>query len=149
MHGGSAGNVRPASLYPLVRGGSTPEMRELAKIGQNVLKDTIPNSGTAERTMMLNLLGLGGAGYVAGSDSMPAWARLAGTGILAGRAMNSPLAARALGQGRPISALARLAQSAPRVAPVPALRGLSASQPVGPTLTEEEAARLMARGVGP
>lgn len=115
--GGAAGNVRPTSLYPLIKEGSTREMRELAKIGQNVLKDTIPNSGTPERQMLLNLLGLGGGTYVAQEESLPMWARLAGGGLLAGRAINSPLAARMLGEGKPLRGLARLASPAPRLLP--------------------------------
>lgn len=118
---GAGGNIRPSSLYPLVRNGSTGEMRELAQIGQNVLKDPIPNSGTAQRELFYNLLGLGG-GVAASSDSLPTWARAAGGGLAAGRALNSPLLARALLGARPanqaaLDGLARVSQAAPYVLP--------------------------------
>jgi len=115
---GAGGDVRPASLWPIVNQskGATPEMRELARIGQVVLKDPIPNSGTPERQLVYRLLGLGGAGSMAGV-SVPALAGLAAGGAAAGRVMNSPLAALALGQGRPMAGLSRLAQPAPRLLP--------------------------------
>lgn len=120
---GASGDIRPAALWPMVRNGSTKEMRELARVGQNVLKDPIPNSGTAERVAINNLLGLGGGAYLASNDELPAWARLAGAGLLAGRIANSPTAANALMLSRPattgaVNGLARIAQSAPYAAPV-------------------------------
>jgi hypothetical protein len=54
--GGAAGNVKPSSLWPLIRKGSTKEMRELAKIGQNVLRDGLPDSGTAQRSLYTSVL---------------------------------------------------------------------------------------------
>lgn len=119
---GAGGNIRPASLWPMVRNGSTQEMRELAKVGQNVLKDPIPNSGTAERTQINSLLGLGGGAYVASNENLPVWARLAGAGLVAGRAMNSPMVANALVGSRPATAgalngLARLGQTTPYALP--------------------------------
>lgn len=116
---GASGNVRPASLWPLVRKGSTPEMRELAKVGQNVLKKEIANSGTPERELIYRLLGLGGAGTL-GGIGLPALGQTALLGMGAGRAMNSPLVAMMLGQGKPINALARAAKPAPRLLPAAA-----------------------------
>lgn len=115
---GAGGDVRPAALWPIVNQskGATPEMRELARIGQVVLKDPIPNSGTPERQLIYRLLGLGGAGTMAGV-SAPSLAGLALGGAAAGRVMNSPLAALALGQGRPMAGLSRLVQPAPRLLP--------------------------------
>lgn len=142
---GAGGDVRPASLWPIVNQskGSTPEMRELARIGQTVLKDPIPNSGTPERQLIYRLLGLGGAGSLAGV-SIPALAGVAGVGAAVGRAMNSPLAARALGQGQPMNALARLVQPAPRVLPAttPAVAGaLELDIAGGRVATPEDIAR--------
>ncbi|MFB7142939.1 hypothetical protein ACFCYN_25460, partial [Gottfriedia sp. NPDC056225] len=79
---GASGDIRPSALWPMVRSGSTREMRELARVGQTVLKDPIPNSGTAERVVINNLLGLGGGAYLASNEELPAWARLAGAGLL-------------------------------------------------------------------
>lgn len=86
--GGAMGDVRPAALWPLIRNGSTPEMRELARIGQ-LLKDPIPDSGTAGRLFSMGLLGGGGApfGGVGGTLGM------IGGGATIGRALNSPAAA--------------------------------------------------------
>ena len=145
---GAGGNVRPASLWPIVNQskGATPEMRELARIGQTVLKDPIPNSGTPERDLIYRLLGLGGGGALAGV-SLPALAGTAAAGIGIGRAMNSPLAALALGQGRPMSGLARLVQPAPRLLPAatpavaPAVNGLELDIAGGRQATPEEIAR--------
>lgn len=117
--GGAAGNVRPAALWPLIRGGSTREMRELAKVGQNVLKEGIGDSGTAQRQFYTNLA-TGGSG-LAGAASLgflPLFAKAAAGGAVAGRALNSNIASKLLEQGKPTGALARLAQPAPRVLPV-------------------------------
>ncbi len=91
--GGAMGDVRPAALWPLIRNGSTPEMRELARIGQ-LLKDPIPDSGTQGRQMMAALLGGGAAtGGVAGLAGV---AKLGAAGATVGRALNSPAAANLL-----------------------------------------------------
>ncbi|MFX1725012.1 hypothetical protein [Stenotrophomonas sp. AS1] len=117
---GAGGNIRPASLYPLVRNGSTGEMRELAQIGQNVLKDPIANSGTAQRELVYSMLGLGGGGFLASRDNP--WLQAAGAGLLAGRALNSPVLARTIQAARPVNqaaltGLARVSQAAPYVLP--------------------------------
>jgi len=110
---GAKGNVKPASLFPLVKNGATREMRELAKIGQNVLKDPIPNSGTAQRQLVTAVLGGSALGIV------PA-AKLAGLGAVLGKAFNSNTASRLLEQGKPMAGLARVAKPAPRLLPAAA-----------------------------
>jgi hypothetical protein len=111
---GAAGNVKPASLYPLIRKGSTEEMRRLAQMGQTVLKDPIPDSGTVGRGLVA--AGLTGAG-VTGGASVPLLAKAALAGATMGRAMNSNTLSKLLEQGKPMSGLARLVQPAPRVLP--------------------------------
>ncbi len=117
--GGAMGDVRPAALWPLIRNGSTPEMRELARIGQ-LLKDPIPDSGTAGRLLSMGLLGGGGAPFGGIGGTLGA---LAG-GATVGRALNSPAAARYLMQGAnpTIQGLAR-----PALKPLPYLIPASAS----------------------
>lgn len=116
--GGAAGNIRPAALWPLVRKGAGPGMRDLAKIGQNVLKDVVPDSGSAQRIMYQNLLtGVGGTGAAAGMGVLLPFAKVATAGATLGQLLNSRAGAAALKQGRPTSALARLLQPAPRVLP--------------------------------
>lgn len=133
---GAGGNIKPASLYPLIRDGGTKEMRELAKVGQNVLKDGIPNSGSPERQFIQNFLGAlaGAGGYATGTVPTVVGTLAAGSAL--GRLMNSPAAARALGQGAPMNALARLAQPAPKALPalagnglIPYLTGDASSEP--------------------
>ncbi|MEF2156388.1 hypothetical protein V3390_09160 [Luteimonas sp. FXH3W] len=89
---GAKGNVRPASLWNLSNGkyGATPEMRELAKIGQVVLKDPIPDSGTAQRLM--TMLAVGGPLGLAGG--IPMLLQGAAAGATIGRAANSNALAR-------------------------------------------------------
>lgn len=115
---GSAGNIRPAALWPLIRGGSTQEMRELAKIGQNVLKEGVGDSGTAQRQFWTNLMtGSGAASTGAALGMLPAVAQTMAAGAIAGRALNSPIAAKLLGQGAPSRGLAALVRPAPKVLP--------------------------------
>lgn len=127
---GAAGNVKPASLYPLIRKGSTKEMRHLAKIGQNVLKDVVPDSGTAQRAMYQSLLtgsGTAGvAGAAAGLGVIVPVAKMAAIGALAGRGLNSNVGSKLLEQGKPTKGLARLLQSSPRVLPAAGPAGLAA-----------------------
>jgi len=124
--GGAAGNVAPHSLWGVIRNGSTAEMRKLAQIGQNVLKDPIPDSGTAARDLVYKGLSLGGgAGAASALGVLAPAAKLAATGVTAARFLNSPAAAKLLGQGWPTSALARLLQGAPKALPLltPAVAG--------------------------
>lgn len=86
---GARADIAPAALWSAVnaRGPkATQEFRELAKVGQNLLKDPIPDSGTMGRLVSLNLFGGGGA--LAGGI-VPALTALAG-GATVGRALNSP-----------------------------------------------------------
>lgn len=93
---GSGGDIRPADLWSVARNGSTKEMRELAKIGQ-MLKDGVPDSGTAQRSAVLSAM-LGG-GAVTGALPLALKAALAGPTV--GRVFNSPLLADfALREGR-------------------------------------------------
>lgn len=146
--GGASGNVRPAALWPLIRKGSTKEMRELAKIGQNVLKEGVGDSGTAQRQFYTNLLtGGGGLSAAASVGALPLFIKAAAGGALAGRALNSNTASRLLQQGRPTAGLARLAQGAPRALPVGSSRlaellGLSAAGGAALSPDEEQAILL-------
>lgn len=126
---GAAGDIRPASLYPLIRKGATKEMRELAKIGQNVLKDGIGDSGTAQRQMYQNLL-TGGAGLAAAGAGL---GKLVLGGAAVGKALNSNAASKLLQQGKPTAGLARLLQPAPRLLPLaaPAVAPLVAPFDIG------------------
>lgn len=115
---GAKGNVKPSALWNLVRNGSTKDMRELAKIGQVLLKDQIPDSGTAGRLLATG--GLGTAGLTGGAGALPLL-KLLLAGATVGRVANSPVAARYLTQGnKPISGLARLLQPAPQALPAAA-----------------------------
>lgn len=115
---GSQGNVKPASLWPIVNGakGSTSEMRELAKIGQ-LIKDQIPDSGTAGRLMAYTGLG-GGAAAAGGAAALSPLVKLLVAGATAGRALNSQAASRYLAQGSaPLRGLARMVQPANKALP--------------------------------
>ena len=112
--------MRPASLYPLVRKGATPEMRALAKAGQNVLKDPIPDSGTAGRMMTYAALGgLGGGMAASGNENVSDLGKMLLLGATAGRALNSPYAARYLvnGGGPILQGLSRAARPVPFLLP--------------------------------
>lgn len=122
QNAGAGGDIRPAALWPLIRSGSTREMRELARMGQTVLKDPISDSGTAQRTLLYNLL-MGG-GSIANPALIPLIAKAAAGGATIGRAANSSALARFLARsnrGQPTSRLADLARSAtPYTAPAAA-----------------------------
>jgi hypothetical protein len=115
---GAGGNVKPSALWPLVRNGSTKDMRDLAKVGQLVLKDPIPNSGTPERQMWIGLTGLGG-GATTGLTA-PAAAGL-GVGALGARVLNSNVASRVLQDGNAARAAAGLSSGLSRAAPAAAI----------------------------
>lgn len=89
-------SVTPANLWRLsnTKFGASPEMTELAQLGQTVLKDPIQNSGTAQRMLAYHTL-LGGAGGAASAIN-PATLPYLGGAVAVGRLFNSPLAARAL-----------------------------------------------------
>lgn len=160
VNGGAAGNVRPASLWPLVRKGSTKEMRELAKVGQNVMRQQLPDSGTADRMLAQNLLGLGAGGAALSSDNP--WVQAAGAGLIAGRAANSPMVARGLLAAQPAAVvtkqgLARIAQAAPYALPAAAHAQMQPEAApleinvvggtVGPALTAAEIEELRRTGL--
>lgn len=154
---GAGDNIRPAALWPLVRNGSTKEMRALAKMGQNVLKDPIPNSGTQERQFAMGLLGLGGTAGAA-TGTLPLVMKLAGVGMTAGRAMNSPGLASLLLATQParaamLAGASRLAAPAPYILPAALMANATAAPleinvdggRVGPAPTAAEMEALRAR----
>lgn len=116
---GSKGNVRPASLWPLVQQAgpkATKEMRELARVGQ-MLKDPIPDSGTAARMLVYGALGTGGAADMQ-DGQLSDVGKLLLLGMTAGRAVNSKAAAKYLAKGnRPLEGLARVLSVTPRALP--------------------------------
>lgn len=109
---GAGGDVRPSALWPAIRNGSTQEMRELARLGQTVMKNPVPDSGTAGRTIAANLLGLGGAT----AGGLPGLVGLLAGGATVGRALNSNTLARLASSTNPGSGLNLLARLAPPAA---------------------------------
>lgn len=108
-------SVNPANLWRLIntKYGSSPEMRDLAQLGQAALKDPIPDSGTAGR--LLSYVSLLGGAAAPQTVAIPALA-----GATVGRALNSPMAARVLpyaGQNM-LLGLSRLTQPAPELLPL-------------------------------
>lgn len=108
-------SVTPANLWRLIntKYGSSPEMYDLAQLGQAALKDPIPDSGTAGR--LLSYGSLAGGAMAPHTLAVPAIA-----GATVGRALNSPLAAQVLpyaGQNM-LLGLSRLTQPAPQVLPL-------------------------------
>lgn len=119
---GAKGNVKPSALWNLVKNGSTKDMRELAKIGQVLLKDSIPDSGTAGRLLATG--GVGMTGATAGLAAASPLLKLLLAGATVGRAANSEAAARYLANGsKPLTGLARLVRPAPLVLPAAAQAG--------------------------
>lgn len=85
---GAVADISPAALWSAVnqRGPkATRTMRELAKVGQGLLKDPIPDSGTAPRLLMAGA----GASAAAGGVPLAALAKLALLGATGGRVLNS------------------------------------------------------------
>jgi hypothetical protein len=108
--GSAAGDISPAQLWNAVRQGTTTDafargaggdLNDLARAGQMFLKEQIPNSGTAQRSMWQNLLQGGlptgaatGAGFASGGEPLSMMAgAAAGFGIPPAVAafMNSPI----------------------------------------------------------
>lgn len=108
---GAGGDIKPAAIWPAIRKGSTPEMRELGRLGQTILKDSIPDSGTPGRAIATTLMA--GGGLTGGPAALPGLAALLLGGAAAGRALNSPMAARLLGQQPVASGMRALARTAP------------------------------------
>lgn len=94
QNAGAGGDIRASALWPLVRNGSTREMRELARMGQTVLKEPIADSGTAQRTLAYNMLTGGVSLANPGLIPMVAKASLAGATV--GRLANSSTLAQLL-----------------------------------------------------
>jgi hypothetical protein len=99
---GAGGDLSPAALWSQVnaRGPkATPEMKELARLGQTILKDKIPENGL-RGSALTSILGsvAGGAGVMGGP---------AGLGLLAGGAAGVAGLGRALNS----NTLARIAAS--------------------------------------
>jgi hypothetical protein len=110
---GAGGDVKPSAVWPAIRKGSTKEMRELGRIGQVLLKDPIPDSGTMGRVLT--------GGFMAGGG-MPLGGPVGALGTLAlgipaGRALNSSAFGNYLvnGGGKSLQGLARVAGTAPMV----------------------------------
>ena len=90
---GAKADISPFALWSAVnaRGPkATQEFRDLAKVGQNMLKDPIPDSGSIGRLVSAGFLG--GGGSLAGGV-LPAAGMIAG-GATVGRALNSPAIGR-------------------------------------------------------
>ncbi|WP_337053987.1 hypothetical protein [Pseudoxanthomonas sp. USHLN014] len=121
---GAGGDVKPSALWPLVRNGSTAEMRDLARLGQTVMKNPVPDSGTAGRLVATNLLGLGGAT----AGGLPGLAGLLLGGATVGRALNSNALARLAATTSPVPALNALARLAAPAAAGAAPVAAAASQ---------------------
>lgn len=107
---GAKADISPAALWGAVnaRGPkATQEFRDLAKVGQNMLKDPIPQTGVVGGP--LSSLLTGGAGYAAGGGAVLPALGVVGAGMTAGRALNSPtvgsLAARNAGKANGIAKL--------------------------------------------
>lgn len=92
---GAKGDISPALLMGRINSseagkeamamGRGGEMADLARIGQQFIKDKVPDSGTAQRLLALG--SLGGGSYALGVDPQTALLTLAG-GATAGRGLN-------------------------------------------------------------
>lgn len=111
---GAGGDVRPGALWPAIRKGSTKEMRDLARAGQVVLKDPIPDSGTAGRGIATGLLG--GGGIAGGVSALPMLGGLLAGGATVGRVLNSGLLGDAVSRLPPALLLRALSRGAPGAA---------------------------------
>lgn len=126
-------SVTPANLWRLsnTKFGASPEMTQLAQLGQTVLKDPIQNSGTAQRMLAYHTL-LGGAGGAA-SVINPATLPSLGGAVALARLFNSQLAARTLPfAGRNLLlGMSKAAAPSPYLLPLLAIpRGAVGQQPV-------------------
>lgn len=87
---GASADVGPARLWAAVnaRGPkATKEFRDLARVGQNLLKDPIPQNGLVGST--LGGLLTGGAGYAAGTGGVAPMLGALAAGATVGRGLNS------------------------------------------------------------
>ena len=119
---GAGEEVSPSALWPIVNGakGSTKEMREIARAGQVVLKNGIPDSGTSQREMVNRLFGLGGgAGAATALGVLPMALKATAVGAGVGRVLNSPAAARIIPgmTSKTLKSAARVTKPAPQLLP--------------------------------
>jgi hypothetical protein len=117
---GADGNIPPGMLMSALNRneagkeamamGTRGELGDLGRVGRQFVRDTVPNSGTAQRAMAMGLIG--GGGYAFGADPMQIAGMLAG-GATAGRVitkmLSNPNTVAALGQkGISMSELVKL-----------------------------------------
>lgn len=137
--GGAAGDVVPSRLWNLVNGkyGSTSNMRDLAKLGQTIMKDPINDSGTAQRWLTYSpiahageLAAGTGAAFLVPHLAAPLGAA-ALTGATLGRFMNSDIASRVMPgvASRMLGAGAQAARVAPYLLPLVPLHAGAAAIP--------------------
>lgn len=118
----ASGDIPPAALLQAVRTANknqfsrgSGDLNDLARAGELFVRDQVPNSGTAQRTMMQNLVtggGFGGLGYMMTGD--PTTALMAGAGSVGGPMvaqafLRSPAGQRYLREGLMQSTEARRA----------------------------------------
>jgi len=108
---GSGGDVKPSAIWAAIRKGSTKEMRELGRLGQVLIKDPIPDSGTAGRFIAGSLMA--GGGLTGGLSALPAMGGLVLAGATVGRALNSSALAKMMGRSTPGSARNALSRISP------------------------------------
>lgn len=87
--------VKQANPYTFPRGDG--QLNDLARIGEQFVRDKNPNSGTAQRLFIQSLLtgGAGGAAYGAGADPATI-AAAAGVGLLGPKAFQAALNSKAI-----------------------------------------------------
>lgn len=120
---GGDGNIPPSQLMNALNSteagkeamamGNRGTLGELGQIGKQFVRDSVPNSGTAQRAMAMGLIG--GGGYAFGADPMTIAGMMAGgatAGRLLNKVMSSPKAIEALSkQGISLKDLAKLPPS--------------------------------------
>ena len=111
---GAKADVSPSALWGAVNGRgpkATKEFRDLAKLGQNLLKDPVPQNGLLGSGLG-NLASAGLGGLAGGGTVAPLLAALA-VGPIAGRALNSGALGNMLakGAGKPNSVANLLAST--------------------------------------
>lgn len=91
---GARGDIQPSALWSLTHGkyGATPAMKELAGIGQVLLKDPVPQSGTPMRFGAYGALGTFGLNPAFAHTTIPVFS----AGAALGHVLNSPWLARAV-----------------------------------------------------
>jgi hypothetical protein len=104
-------------------------LSDIADLGQEQLKDRVPNSGTSQRNMIASMVGLGGAGTY-GALEHPMSTALTGAAIvgnnLVNRALKSNLAAKYYVSRMPSAAAAPINRATASIAPGLAIPTISA-----------------------